>query len=200
MNRRIGLLFSIVFFVLWLMHIISDIMRGMFIASIIEPFHIFCLVAFVLFLISSHYKNDLSKCTQIMLILASAIWTLYDGERGLFSGLSMFFVDILLAYSYGIYNKHTKLRLVLSVVVLYVIFVLSPTCDNQNRFINAFAWIGFISAMCFVVWFIFKDSIEKLKNTEAKSNEKYMRVLEEAISVARDAIELCEKEKQKLSE
>jgi len=175
-------------------------MRGMFVTSIIEPFHIFCLVGFILFLISSHYKNDLSKLTQILLILASAIWTLYDGERGLFSGLSMFFVDILLAHSYGIYNKHTKLRLIASVVVLYVIFVLSPTCDNQNRFINAFAWIGFISAMCFVVWFIFKDSIEKLKDTEAKSNEKYMRVLEEAISVARDAIELCEKEKQKLSE
>lgn len=200
MNKRIGLLFSAVFCFLWLIHLISDFMRGIILPAIIDPFHLFCMFGCILFCISSYYKSKWSCVIQILLILASAIWTLYDGERGLFSGLSMFFVDILLAYSYGVYNKHTKLRLILSVVVLYAIFVFSPTCDNQNRFINAFAWIGFISAMCFVVWFIFKDSIEKLRSDETKSNEKYMRVLEEAISVAKDAIALCEKERQKISE
>ena len=200
MNRRMGIFFSIVFCIIWLAHVATDIARGLFPYTLIDITHIYLFSACIVSVISIYSNKIASSIIQILIVFISGIMSLYCGERGLFYGLSMFFVAILLAYSYGIYNKHTKLRLIMSILVLYVIFVLSPTCDNQNRFINAFAWIGFISAMCFVVWFIFKDSIEKLKDTESKSNEKYMRVLEEAISVARDAIELCEKEKQKLSE
>ena len=177
MNKRIGLLFAVVFFILWAMHLASDFLRGIYFSATIEPFHLFLMFSFVLCFISTKTQYAISKVIQISIVCIAGIWTTYSDSRAMFSGLSLFFIAILLAYSYGIYNKHIKLRIVFSIVFLYIVFVLSPSCDNQNRFINAFTWIGFISAMCFAVWFIFKDQIEKLKTDEQESKERYMRIL-----------------------
>lgn len=199
MQKRIGILFSVILGCLWVLHIVSGISKNVSISVFLESDHIYYFVCFAIALFTVFISSEISKMLQIVIMTIVGVVTLYGDSRGLFTGLSIFFIDILLAYSYGVYSKRPVLRLICSIVVLYFAFLFSPQCNiNSNKYLNAASWMLFLSGMCFAVWFIFKDQLERLQELERQNKERYMRIIEEATSVARDAIALCEEEKKKI--
>ena len=198
MEKRMGIFFAIILGGLYILHMVAGFLHNLSLSVVIDPFHVFCLIGCIISIVTIYSHKTIAQIIQIIIISISALIALYDGSRGMFSGLSLFFIAVLLAYSYGIYNTRPQLRITVSIIFLYVAFAFCPYCDDGNKYINAAAWVGFIVAMCFAVWFIFKDQLDRHQELERQNKERYMRIIEEATSVARDAIALCEKEKKKI--
>lgn len=135
---------------------------------------------------------------QIFLIVVASMWSLYLSPGSPFFGLIMITISIILAYCYEIYNKRIILRLCCSAIFLYLLFTFVPLHSSPRKYVIGVEWVIFISVFIFVLWIIFKDSIERLQELERQNKERYMRIIEEATSVARDAIALCEEEKKKI--
>jgi hypothetical protein len=200
LQARIGLVFFIFSSVLYVSKIMYCLIGSQPWNSLIDIDRLLYLSYPVLFFITIPWESTWSKILQSCIVLIEALFSLSQDPQTPFFGLSMIIIAFLLIYKYGFIAKNTKLKIGIIFISLYLLLVFIPLYNQKDKFLYGAEWLLFISFFLFTVWFIFSDSIKKLKEKESATKERYMKIIDEATSVAREAIELCEKEKQNLDE
>lgn len=151
-----------------------------------------------LFLMTCIKDNLFSKILQFCLILSGSLWIFAQQGSADFFGIAGLTVAFFLAFHYGFFDKRKPVKICLCDLALFVAFSTFASFNDENKILHAVEILAFFNVFIFIIWAIFKDSIVKMKEDEDCQRERYMKIIDEATSVARDAIALCEKEKEKL--
>jgi hypothetical protein len=147
----------------------------------------------ILFFFSSTIDKRFIKVFQCIIVFSLGVWSLCYSPRSDFFGLAIISISIVLLFAYGFVEKHYLIKCISVDVLLYIIFIFIPLMNTENKYVHALEWLAFIDIFLFMLWSISRDSIEKLRQKESVEREKYMRIIDEATSVARDAIKALDK-------
>lgn len=192
-RARIGKTFCLFSLALYALKIAMCVINKHNIATLFTIDRLSFLGFAVLFGLTAIWENKISKLIQIVLVLFASIASLCASPCNPIWGIMLIIMDFLLCYIYDFFDKYSHLKLVFFGASVYMVFLLFPLRHDINRFVIAFEWTIFICIFIFVLWIIFKDYIEKIQTTENKDREKYLYIIEEATSVARDALDALEK-------
>jgi hypothetical protein len=107
-----------------------------------------------------------------------------------YAGYVILFTSLMLLFS----NKpRHMLYFVGGFSVLIVVLSFINVRETHNRIVHALLDGAFFGAYASVVWLIFKDALLSLHEREEQYKLRYLRIIEEATSVARDALKQLEK-------
>ena len=184
-QSRIGYLFSGFILALFLIKVALCLVQGRDYFSLFSyPNGVYWIIG-LLFVGTAMKERKIYQILQCVLLLGCGIWILSSKPNSDFFGLAMIILSTVLAFAYRIIYKHLLVSMITISLLWYGLFVTIPLYTIDDRFIHGFEWVVFIDAFLFVIWAIFKDSIEKLS-----------RLAAEASAVARDALALEEKRKE----
>ena len=200
LQARIGLVFFIFSSVLYVSKITYCLIGSQPWTSLMDFDRILYLLYPILFFITIPWETTLAKLLQSGVVLFEALFSLKQDTQTPFFGLSMIIIAFLLIYKYGFVAKYPKIKISIGGICLYLLLIFIPLYNQKDKFLYGAEWLLFIGFFLFTVWFIFSDSIKKLEEKENATKDRYMKIIDEATSVAREAIELCEKEKKNLDE
>jgi len=108
-------------------------------------------------------------------------------------GYAIIFMGLMLLYSAK--PKYMPMYLGVSAFLIFVLSIIQVV-ETKSPVIHAMIDAGVFLAYSFVVWLIFREAVEKLKQEEKKEHSKYMAIINEAMSVARDAIKKLDEMKE----
>jgi hypothetical protein len=146
------------------------------------------LPCLVLFVVSYFINKKLSCILQVISIMV--IGAMVSITQDEFCGYAIIFVSLVLFYSY--YNDSSKWWLIIFPVAIFCISYFQVKLTS-NKIIHAFIDMLFFSGYSLSVWVVFKDQIDSVVKKEKLDREKYIRIIDEATSVARDAIRALDK-------
>lgn len=146
----------------------------------------------ILFLFSFLYISNVFKIVQIVLILIESIISLNSHSNTCFFGLLLIVSAILLCYIYGFFNYRKKLKIVVVVCFLYILFVCLPLRNYFDKFLLALKWELFIITFIYCLWYLLKDILEEIKIKEFEERQEIIKTMEKSNEIAKDAIVLCE--------
>lgn len=196
---KIGKILSLFSIIIFVTKIISSIINNN-LNTLLTIDKISYLLYALLFLISTYWINTFTKIIQILIIFIESMFSLSPGMSSSFFGLSMIIIDILLCYRYKLFNTHKYIKIVCSIVSFYLILLFIPLHHCTNNFLYAFQWTMFIIIFLSIIWFIFKDYIEKIEEEEKIVYTKLIKIIEEAMEVAKDAIKKLDEIKEEQNE
>jgi len=147
----------------------------------------------LLFFVSFIYINQYTKILQLLLILLESIISLNSQPISNFFGLILIIAILILFYIYGFLNENPRIKLGIIAIIIYILFILFPLKDFNNKYILAFKWILFIFTFLICLWYLSSDYINNIKNKEKEEKDKLIELLKESNSIAKDAINACEK-------
>jgi hypothetical protein len=169
---RVGVLFCLFSFVVFLSKLIFSILNG-YIHSFLILDNFVYLFYVLLFGMTIFWKSIVSKAVQIGIIIIEAILALSPDMSSSFFGLSMIITSLLLCVAYGVFNKHKTIKMIIVPILLYFILVFVPLSGNEKKFLMAFQWTMFICSFLFLIWMIFKDHIIKVNEYNSSLIRKY---------------------------
>jgi len=189
---RIGKLLFIFSLVIFITKIIAAIIRNDF-SKISTIDNLSYIIYALLFYISFTWNNEISKYIQVSIISLESILCLMPDMSSSFFGLSMMIISIILIYMYGGFDKYRSIKLFSSIITIYLILVLVPLRNNIEKYLYALQWTLFVVSFLFILWFILKDNLEKIKKEEDIEKDKLINLLEQTRDIARDALIAYEK-------
>jgi hypothetical protein len=192
-QSRIGLFFAIISWVLYLTKLLYVINGDLSLIDFVFGYRIIFIVIGFMFLLSSLFDWFMWRLGQIFLVSCLAIFSLCANYTMPIWGMFLLIIAIILCYVYSLYSKRKAIRLSMTALSIYIAFVFLPLRDVDDKYIRGFEWTFFIAAFVFIIWFIFKDSMEELESKDKAELDKCINVADEAISVARDAVNKLEK-------
>ncbi len=140
---RVGKLLFIFSLVIFSTKIIVAIARNDF-SKIPTISNLSYIIYALLFYISFTWKNEISKYIQIGIISLESILCLEPDMSSSFFGLSMMIVAIILIYMYGGFGKYRNRKLASLGIIIYLILLLVPLRNNNEKYLYAFQWTLFV--------------------------------------------------------
>lgn len=202
-QARVGYLFAAISGLTYLGNFLARIIAHSSLADMISIGQIYYLFYAGMFLYSSICIKPQTAILQIVIIILESLISFSLNSREWYFGAFLSIIAILLAYVYGLLSSKIEIKLPVMAIALYLIFAFIPLAGHPGRFIRAAEWLAFIAGFLFALWFIFKDLLQRLDETESVKQEKYVLLLtratiaaEEAVGVAREAIEEVKKLKE----
>lgn len=190
-KERIGILFTVISLSIFVLHL-----WGIFSGtneSILKWDHALYISLGVLSIISIYACSIISKSIQIGIPLIMGVVSIASSRSEVYTGLILIIIAILVAFHFKIYSKDIIIRITISIIVLYAMFAFVPQWTGNEKYLIPIAWVLLVCGFLFLLWIIFKDSIDELEKREQEKLKRCIDVADEALSVAKDAVNKLEK-------
>ncbi len=189
-QRRIGIIFGVFSFVLFIVKFIYNTLNDVSLSDFATFDNLSYFIYAFIFTVTSMKRNLFGRILQVAILFVESIFALFPDSTSPFFGMVLIVVAILLCYVYKFFVKHNMIKIMLFSIVFYFIFAFIPLENNSKKFLLAFEWELFIGTFLFLLWIIFKDSIEELKDEDKITNLKLIRLLEESRDATTEAMRL----------
>jgi len=146
----------------------------------------------VLFFITSVFFSKPMKILQVCLLFSISIYMAFNSSD--FPSFIILFVCISLCYVYGFFKKHTKLKMLASIVIIFFLFFLLPS--NHYNFLSTLSWTALFFTFVLMVWYIFSDSLDKAKNES--THERLLEELKRSLVINERLIILTKEMAEKI--
>lgn len=144
--------------------------RVIFGTALFNPLDIVTYICISIFLLSAIKESKILKLLQVLLILLVAFVILFQGNYYL--SLALITNAFFITYVYGAYNKYTKIKISLSIIIVYAIFV-GYSSHISSGLISMINWLVFIVVHVLSIWIVFSTTIDKAKHYD---NSKEMQL------------------------
>jgi len=160
--------------------------------SMLDFGHVYILLYLAVFIFTARIINRVTSLLQISIIITESIISLTLNPKEWFFGAMLMILAILLAYAYGLLSTNKRYKIPLVAAAQYLAFIFIPLANNPDRYIRALQWLAFIAAFVFALWFIFKDSIERLSIKDAEARKRLYDLLGQSIWATENAMSIGE--------
>lgn len=184
--KKINYLFSLFVFLLAFTTISNSLLLG---EGIRIRAVIFVGSAF-LFFVSSFL--DKKRCLYInaLHIYAHAIYSLFPGHRNSAFGILMMVLSAIILFATGFYIKYGISKIIVIWMLNLLALYFGPLFGVVDSLIIAIQWNLFILVTCLILRLLFYEEISIIRDCEQKIEKKYIKIIDDATSVAREAIDL----------
>lgn len=172
-QKGIGILYSSFAFWVFMSAIVSRIINQGQIFIGLDFITIGCIVVFFLSII---FESLILKVLQVCMILLVCVGILMQGNYYL--GLALFTNIFFIMYSYGAYNKHVLLKIVLSIMLVCAMYILTAIKEGVS-FVYSANWIVFVIVSLTSAWIVFKTTVEKARKYDASKEMQLNHKIDE---------------------
>lgn len=172
-QRGVGILYTI--FSAWVIcsSLISRYIRN---TTIFETADVVTILCIVIFAISIVIESTVCKAVQVIMIVVVGIGTLMSDNYYL--SMAVLTNAFFIMYSYGWFNKYTKLKVGLSIALIYGLFLFIPSHEITS-YLYAFNWLLFMCVHITCIWFVFRSTISKAKSfDQSKEMQLNLKITE----------------------
>lgn len=148
----------------------------------------------VAFFITAKINNHITKIFQIVLLGSISIYMAYTGSN--FPAFLILFVCLSLLYMYGLYKEHVKIKIGVSIITVWGMFVLSPA--YSHNILAALSWTALFFAFSLMLWYIYSEAIQKAQIET--STEKLTEYFNKSITINEKLLSLTKEMAARLEE
>ena len=145
----------------------------------------------VIFFVSIVWVGPIMRGVQLITIGLVGIWTICTSTSFPIFGILVLIMLISLAYVYEYLQKYAFIKLLGFNLILYIIFYFTMPTHTLNVFIRSAEWLAFVDIFIYVMWIIFKDSLEQVHYMDIVEKNKCLEIIKEANKTSREAIEVA---------
>ena len=175
-QKRIGIVFCIFASVILCLNVGREIYFSGY-SNLLTFNYISYFIYPLVFGLSIKFYGRIFKFAQIICIGGEGILTLTSDPLNPFFGLLFVFVALLLAYSYGYFDRWKIFKGISLSAFFTLMFALFPFKDTQTPFISGSMWVLCLAVIIFILWIIFKDFVEDYKQQSQLRETKLRRSL-----------------------
>ena len=144
------------------------------------------------FFITFLVLNNFTRILQLIMLFSIALYMAFNSSS--FPAFIVLFVCISLLCAYGFYKNNRIIKLLLTVAVIFAIFILCPA-HNHNIFV-AISWTGLFFTFSLMMWYIFSDTIDKIKSDS--HDERLLEEIKRSLIINERLIMLTKEMAEKL--
>lgn len=146
----------------------------------------------ILFGVTFLVINRITKIMQIGLLFSIALYMAFSDSS--FPAFIVMFLCMSLCYVYGYYKKFLVPKIMVSIFLVFSIFVLCPS--HAHNILVALSWTGLFFTFSLMMWYIFSDTLDKAK--KESSDERLLEELRRSLVINERLIELTKEMAEKL--
>jgi hypothetical protein len=160
-QKGIGILYSSFAFWVFLSAIVSRIINQGQIIIGLDFITIGCIAVFALSII---FESIILKTLQVFMIFIVCIGILMQGNYYL--ALALFTNVFFIMYAYGLYNKHTTVKILLSVMLVCTMYIITALKEGSSLVYSA-NFIVFVVIHIASLGFVQRDMVNKSRKFDA---------------------------------
>jgi hypothetical protein len=160
-QRGIGILYTAFASLVFISTMISRYVTGIQLFSDLDFITIACIIVFFL---SIFIESKLLKTLQVIMILLVCVGIIMQGNYYL--SLALFTNIFFILYSYGAYNKYPKIKMAVSVLLIYAMYLATSVREGET-FVYGFNWIIFVVVHITSIWIVFRATVDKARKFDA---------------------------------
>jgi hypothetical protein len=176
-QRGIGLLYTGFASLVFVSTLIARYLNKWPMFSELDLITIGCIIVFSL---SIFFESKIIKISQVIMILLVCIGILMQGNYYL--SLALFTNIFFIMFAYGVYNKHAKVKIVISVLLIYSMYLTTAMREGETL-VYGFNWIVFVVVHITSIWLVFRSTVDKARkfdeSKEMQLNQKINEMSEE---------------------
>lgn len=113
----------------------------------------------VLFGVTWLINNSFTKYMQVFILFTISVYMAFNSS--VFTAFIVLFVCISMLYVYGLYKTKIVFKACITILIIFLLFVLCPS--HNHNILSAISWTGLFFTFCLMMWYIFVDTINKIK-------------------------------------
>lgn len=173
-----------------LLMVVASLCNSILYEEAIKPRIFIFLISSVLFIAFSFMKREISYYANAVIIYLHGIYSLWFSPTQEVFGILLLVLSTSLLFAVGLFQKHWLLKIVCVSIVCYISIIIGPISTYSNYLLKALEWTLFITGFCFIHRMLLSESIRNVCSFEVTKEKKYIEIIDEATSVAREAIDL----------
>ncbi len=167
-QRGIGILYTSFAFLVFVSTIIARYINHWQIFGELDFITIGCII---IFSVSIFIESIILKSLQVLMILLVCLGILMQGNYYL--SLALFTNIFFIMFAYGAYNKHSKIKISISVLMIYAMYLATAMREGETL-VYGFNWIVFVVVHITSIWLVFRSTVDKARKFD-ESKEMQLR-------------------------
>jgi hypothetical protein len=189
-QERLGKLFFILSLALLFIKIGACVFEGKY-EALSNPWSWIYVILPILFGVTFLIKNKITKILQVVVIGLLACGSLYTTINNPFWGLSLLIVVFLVCFTYGWFKTNYVIKYISLNICFCGIFYGLLRNSFSEALLYAIEWVLFIDGFLLIIWYTFKDWLDRMRQTDSEERHRCIEIIKEANKTSREAMEVA---------